>query len=95
MNAIIISKEAYQEVIAKLDTILKKQSEGINTLKETWLSNSEACHILKISSRTLQNYRDKGTLPFSQSQNKIYYKLSDIEAHLNSHYFKREVSNGK
>jgi hypothetical protein len=88
MEAIILPKEAYEAILTKLDAITSKLSEGDKPPQETWLTNAECCKLLKVSSRTLQNYRDNGILPFSQSQNKIYYKLSDIEAYLNNHYIK-------
>lgn len=50
---------------------------------EQWLSNSEVCGFLKISHRTLQSYRDNGTLPYSQIGRKCYYKASDVEQLLN------------
>jgi hypothetical protein len=48
-----------------------------------WLNNSGVCELLKISLRTLQSYRDNGTLPFSQIGHKCYYKTSDIEEFIN------------
>jgi excisionase family DNA binding protein len=59
-----------------------------------WLSSDEVCHLLMISKRTLQSYRDRGTLPFSQIGRKIYYKASDIEAYLESHYIKSNYQKG-
>lgn len=53
-----------------------------------WLSSEEVCRLLMISKRTLQNYRDRGILSFAQISRKIYYKASDIEAYLESHYIK-------
>lgn len=86
MEAIILPKEAYQQILTKLDAITLQLSKTTKSPQETWLSNTECCKLLKVSSRTLQNYRDKGILPFSQAGGKIYYRMSDIEAHLNNHY---------
>ena len=33
-----------------------------------------------ISKRTLQTYRDRGLLPYSQINHKIYYRTEDVEA---------------
>ena len=41
---------------------------------------------LNISQRTLQTLRDNGTLPFSRISGKFYYKVSDLEALLESNY---------
>ena len=47
------------------------------------MNNAEVCGLLQISQRTLQSYRDDGTLPYSQIGRKCYYKTSDVEALLN------------
>lgn len=47
--------------------------------QEKWLDNSDVCRLLNVSSRTMQTYRDTGKLPYSQINNKLYYKKSDIE----------------
>jgi len=61
---------------------------AINQNQNKWLSSDEVCHLLMISKRTLQSYRDQGTLPFSQVGRKIYYKASDIDEYLEAHYIK-------
>ncbi|GHU91134.1 DNA-binding protein [Bacteroidia bacterium] len=61
--------------------------------RETWLTNTDICALLKISKRTLQSYRDVGILPFSQIGHKCYYKTSDIEQFINQHI--KEKSNEK
>ena len=45
-----------------------------------WLDNQDVCRILNISKRTLQTYRDNGTLSFTQINHKIFYKPEDVEA---------------
>jgi len=72
------------EVISRLLQI--KQEDY--PLKEKWLDISKTCEVLKISKRTLQSYRDNGIIGFSQIQGKIYFKASDIEDHLKTHYKK-------
>ena len=44
-----------------------------------WLDNQDVCVILGISLRTLQTYRDNGTLPYSQIGHKMFYKPEDVE----------------
>ena len=88
METFLITKEEYQLIINKLDEvidILNKENK-VNPLNVTWLDISEVCILLKISKRTLQNYRDYGILPFSKVGGKIYFKASDIEKHLEEHY---------
>lgn len=44
-----------------------------------WMDAQEVCLLLNISTRTLQNYRDKGILSYSLVCGKCYYKPADIE----------------
>jgi excisionase family DNA binding protein len=88
MQVITMTTEAYQHLIDKIDAIAGNISDKSNTnpLSDKWLDIQEVCLLLKISKRTLQSYRDNGTLPFSQVSGKIYFKASDIEKHLENHY---------
>ncbi|KAA6320936.1 hypothetical protein EZS27_029352 [termite gut metagenome] len=52
---------------------------GENLDKEKWLTSDDICRLLHISARSLQSYRDNGTLPYSQIGHKCYYKASDIQ----------------
>jgi MerR family transcriptional regulator, repressor of the yfmOP operon len=65
-----------------------------NQMTNKWLSSEEVCHLLMISKRTLQTYRDRGMLPFAQIGRKIYYKASDIDEYLNLHYVKSNYQGG-
>lgn len=55
---------------------LKSRTPHLNG--EKFLSNRDACQMLHISSRTLQDWRDTGKIPFIQIKGKILYKESDI-----------------
>ena len=68
--------------------------ENLNFSQTKWLSSEEVCHLLMISKRTLQNYRDRGILPFAQIGRKIYYKASDIDEYLEAHYIKARFQGG-
>lgn len=43
---------------------------------EKYLTNREVCQLLRISSRTLQNWRDTGNIPFIRLRGKILYRES-------------------
>ncbi len=51
---------------------------GDKSLKE-WLDNQDVCRTFDLSLRTLQTYRDNGTLPFTRIGNKMYYKADDLK----------------
>ncbi|MCB2218989.1 MAG: helix-turn-helix domain-containing protein [Bacteroidetes bacterium] len=86
MNVLTIESQAFQEIINKIDSLNSKIDslhKGNNhKLSEKWLTNDEVAHLLNVSKRTLQNYRDTGILPFAQHKSKIYYRASDIEKYL-------------
>lgn len=51
-----------------------------------WLHNGDVCQLLNISKRTLQDYRDKRIIPYTQFAGKILYKASDLEKMLEENY---------
>ncbi|WP_298888650.1 helix-turn-helix domain-containing protein [uncultured Porphyromonas sp.] len=56
---------------------------------EIYLTGREVCDRLFLSPRTLQDYRDKGIIPYTQIAGKILYRLSDINRILSVNYRKR------
>jgi len=86
MNAVIITQQNYDELISRLDRI---QQEVINKQKspvDTFIDNQEFIHIMNVSKRTAQSWRDEGIISFSQIGSKIYYRMSDVQALLDKHY---------
>ena len=88
METIEINPETFQILFDKVEEIRKFMltEKKDYPLSERWLDIIEACKILNVSKRTLQNYRNDGTLAYSQVAGKIYFKAADIEAHLRKHY---------
>lgn len=93
MEAIIISKNEFNELIEKIDS-LKLQLDNLDLAKtkKRWLSIPETCEYLDVSKRTLQNYRDKGLISFSQYANKILFRLEDLDDFLMSNYNRLETA---
>ena len=54
-------------------------SRGNDKRLDNWLDNQDVCQMLNISPRTLQTFRDNGTLAYSQINRKVYYKPEDVE----------------
>jgi len=73
---------------AYIELLKKSKTER---LKEIWIDNQDVLQTLHISKRTLQTYRDNGTLPFSKINGKFYYKVSDIEHLLQSNYHNYKI----
>lgn len=71
-----------------LDTIqqaLKNRTPNLNG--EKFLSNRDVCRMLDVSSRTLQDWRDKRKIPFIQIKGKILYKQSEVFEYLEKNAF--------
>ena len=75
-----IIKDFFQSMERMLESIgklAKKSRPHLNG--EKFLSNREASKYLKVSIRTLQEWRDTGVIPYIQIKGKIIYRQSDIE----------------
>ena len=94
MEVIVIEADIYNTLIEKCKELtrrVQKLTEEYTELKsKEWLDNQDVCFILKISKRTLQYYRERGTIPYSQIDRKIYYKREDIDNFIK----KNSVNNG-
>lgn len=53
---------------------------------ERYLTDKKVSEILKVSRRTLQEYRNEGILPYILLGGKILYRESDLEELLEKHY---------
>jgi hypothetical protein len=91
---ILVLTNDVKEVKACLQKIVQSRAE---LFKQNWVDGQEVMIALNISKRTLQTLRDNGTLPYSRINGKFYYKVSDLEALLESNYtanFKKSDSYG-
>jgi excisionase family DNA binding protein len=81
MEVVLIAQEDLQSILNDLKDI-KELLKGAASVDNEILSNSEVCGLLHVSNRTLQNYRDKGMIQFSQVGRKINYTKTDIREFL-------------
>ena len=80
-----------QVVLSALEGVNRRIKEVAQTHKplfrgEHFLTSKEVCERLYISPRTLQDYRDRRIVPYTQFAGKILYKMSDLERLLDEHY---------
>ena len=80
-----------QVVLSAISGVSKRIKEVAQTHKplfagEHFLTGKEVCEQLYISPRTLQDYRDKRIIPYTQFTGKILYKASDLEKMLEENY---------
>jgi hypothetical protein len=83
MKIINIEAQTFENMMDRFDLFVQKV-ESICEQKENkdlqkWLDNQDVCVLLNISKRTLQTYRDNGTLAFTQIGHKIFYKPEDVK----------------
>ncbi|MBE0663989.1 MAG: helix-turn-helix domain-containing protein [Bacteroidales bacterium] len=78
MEAIIIPKDQFNELLAKVEHIIKTIDGITASPKESFVDNAEFIRLMGISKRTAQTWRDEQRISFSQIGSKIYYSLSDV-----------------
>lgn len=86
MEAIILPKEQYHELLERMDEIKSVLTEKQKDPKDVFLDNQEFLQLMNISKRTAQTWRDEGIISYSQIGSKIYYRMSDVQKLLNSNY---------
>jgi excisionase family DNA binding protein len=67
-----------------IENMVKNHKPTLNG--ERYLTDREVSARLKVSRRTLQDYRNEGRIPFIQLGGKILYRESDIQRVLDSGY---------
>ena len=86
-----MESDEMQLVVSALRGVGKRIVEVAQTHKplfagELFLTGKEVCERLYISPRTLQDYRDKRIIPYTQFAGKILYKASDLDRLLEKDY---------
>ena len=67
---------ALDEMFDTIGQALKNRTPHLNG--EKYLTNKNVCDMLHISSRTLQDWRDTGKIPFVRIKGKILYRESEM-----------------
>ena len=80
-----------QVVLSAISRVSKRIKEVAQTHKplfggEHFLTGKEVCERLYISPRTLQDYRNRKIIPYTQFAGKTLYKASDLEKILMMNY---------
>ena len=90
-----MENDEMQLVVSALRSVGKRIVEVAETHKplfagELFLTGKEVCERLYISPRTLQDYRDRKIIPYTQFAGKILYKVLDLERLLEKNFKKYE-----
>ena len=83
MEVISIERSTYEELLTSFNSFVSQMramaDRGTDKKLGEWLDNQDVCQMLNISPRTLQTFRNNGTLAYSQINHKVYYKPEDVE----------------
>lgn len=81
MELTIVQEKTFEQMLAKVatlrdrfNTIAKPKERGL----EDWLDSQDVCHLLHISTRSLQTLRSNGSIAFSQVGGKYYYHKENV-----------------
>ena len=80
-RAMLNELSTLSDYIREMRTHYKPQMNG-----ERYYTTEEVCQMLKITKRTLQQYRDDGVIPFVALPGKMLYRESDLRAALEKNY---------
>ena len=73
--------QGYMKVLVdRLEAMERQLSSPSISLIDDLIDNAEFIQLMRISHRTAQKWRDEGKVPSYKIGNKIYYKLSEIDA---------------
>ena len=83
-----------EKILKRLDEqvaliVAKLKIGSKSALEDVFFDNQEFMLLMNISKRTVQEWRNKKIIEFSQVGNKIYYRLSDIKKLLDENYIKK------
>ena len=67
----------FDRLLASLEKLLSQHQPSV--YGDELLTDKEVAYLLKVSRRTLLDYRHNGILPYTQVGGKILYRTSDIE----------------
>ena len=78
---------SFDRMLEKLEVVLTNYKPTLNG--EHFLTDIEVAERLKISRRTLQQYRSEGRIPYFKFGGKSLYRESDIQKILEKNYCER------
>ena len=83
MERIVIINEStftmWMERVKEQLSILHRQEQRMkNKGLGAWLDTSEVCDMLNLSKRSVQSMRERGELPYTKIEGRIYHRTEDI-----------------
>ena len=93
MNDEILTSDYFDGFLRKMHKVSDALADRTKDIKPMFggtrlLTDSEACAILKVGKRTMQEYRTNGIVPYYLIAGKVLYREQDLEELLQRHYKK-------
>jgi hypothetical protein len=97
MELDILTAQDIQPLAQKIEEVLSLLKARPDRSDEVGMmySNKQLAKRLSVSQKTLQNYRDKRLIEYSQVNRKILYSEEQVKRFLNRHRIKSSVHEGK
>jgi len=93
MNDEILTSDYFDRFLRKMHKVSDALTDRTKDIKPMFggtrlLTDPEACAILKVGKRTMQEYRTNGIVPYYLIAGKVLYREQDLEELLQRHYKK-------
>ncbi len=85
---IVVLPEELAVLVSEVRNVKELLKKNQHSIEDPILDTEGLMNLLKTSRRTVQTWRDQGTIAFSQINGKFYYRLSAINDMLNKHLIK-------
>ena len=85
IHAVNKMKDKIVDLSIKVENLGKSPSFR---LSRSYLSEEEACRILKCCPRVLADLRERKEIPFYRVRRRILYKASDLHEYIEKHFIK-------
>ena len=76
-ESVNVFHSSIDRLLVSIEKLFESQQPG--AFNDELLTDKEIAHILKVSRRTLQDYRNNGKLSYIQVGGKILYRTSDVQ----------------
>ena len=91
MNDEILTSDYFSGIQRRIQMVSNHLSDKAKEIRPMFggtrlLTDPEACSILKVGKRTMQEYRTNGIVPYYLIAGKVLYREQDLEELLQRHY---------
>jgi hypothetical protein len=83
--------DQFDKLLAKIDSHYAKLTNQIEFADDPIIDNPRFIELMGISTKLAQMWRDNGIISYSQVNNKIFYRKSDVIELLNRHHVKSSI----